>query len=72
MWEKKILGKLDQCCAVIVKPLVVNCSVFKAVDGTYVVRDLITIHRMQILPTAPSAPGTSRMKARLVSLRCFV
>ena len=27
---------------------------------------------MQIWRTALSAPGTSRMKARLVSLRCFV
>ena len=31
-----------------------------------------SIHRMQIWRTARSAPGTSRMKARLVRLWCFV
>ena len=31
-----------------------------------------TIHRMQIWWTTLSSPGTSYMKARLVSLRCFV
>ena len=30
------------------------------------------IHQMQIWRTTRSAPGTSRMKARLVGLRCFV
>ena len=30
------------------------------------------IHRMQIWRTARSSPGTSRMEARLVRLRCFV
>ena len=30
------------------------------------------IHQMQIWRIARSAPGTSRMKARLVSLPCFV
>ena len=30
------------------------------------------IHRMQIWRTARSSPGTSRMDARLVRLRCFV
>ena len=32
---------------------------------------LWSIHRMQIWRTARLSPGTSRMKARLVSLRCF-
>ena len=34
--------------------------------------NFIEIHRMQIWRTTRSAPGTSRMKARLVRLWCFV
>ena len=34
--------------------------------------DQNAIHRMQIWRTTRSSPGTSYMKARLVSLRCFV
>ena len=33
---------------------------------------ILSIHRMQIWRTTRSAPGTSRMKARLVRLWCFV
>ena len=33
---------------------------------------LYSIHRMQIWRTTRSSPGKSYMKARLVSLRCFV
>ena len=33
---------------------------------------MFSIHRMQILRTTPSSPGTSTMKARLVGPRCFL
>ena len=40
--KKKFLSRLDQCCAVIVQPHVVHCSVCKAVDGTHFERDVIS------------------------------
>ena len=36
---KKHLLKLDKCCAGIVQPHVVYCSVGKVVDGMHFVRD---------------------------------
>ena len=47
-------------------------SQIKLLFGRYVIQLVWYIHRMQIWRTTWSSPGTSYMKARLVSLRCFV